>query len=232
MITKHNNSSFEKNDSTQINLAIIRDDTMVKRENNKNNQNIKNQKLVDGLLIMRDKLDLAAKFQPCPACKEDIKKLSESLYIKIKSLQKNSEVKKDEFKKLSDLDYINTLTDIAIVVSKLIKPFTKRLKPPALYKKVLEEDREGNAKVKELFLEAKKITEELIKIDKNDRYLSTLYEIIKGDIRAVDFKLNADPVAFYLFDKIIRLGYKTHLLEVTSKIIVRFKNLENRMGNS
>jgi len=202
---------------------------MVKRENNES-QNIKNQKLIDGLLIIHDKLDLAAKFQPCPACKEDIKKLSESIYTKIKSLQKNSEVKKEEFKKLSNLNYINTLTDIAIVVSKLIKPFTKRLKPPTVYKIVLEEDRKGNAKVKELFLEAKKITEELIKIDKNDRYLSTLYEIIEGDLRALNFKLNADPVAFYLFDKIIRLGYKTHLLEVTSKIIVMFKNLENRMS--
>jgi len=203
---------------------------MVKRKNSENNQNIKNQKLIDGLLIMRNKLDLAAKFQPCPGCKEDIEKLSESVYTKIKSLQRNSELNKEEFKKLSDLDYINALTDIAIVVSKLIKPFTKRLKPPAVYEKVLEEDREGNAKVKELFLEAKKIAEELIKIDKNDRYLSTLYEIIKGDIRAVDFKLNADPVAFYLFDKAIRIGYKTHLLEVAGKIIVMSKNLENRMG--
>ena len=201
---------------------------MVKRKNNKNNQNIKNQKLIDGLLIMRDKLDLAAKFQPCPGCKEDIEKLSESLYTKIKSLQRNSELTKDDFKKLSDLDYINTLTDIAIVVSKLIKPFTKRLKPPAVYEKVLEEDREGNAKVKELFLEAKKIAEELIKIDKNDRYLSTLYEIIEGDLRALNFKLNADPVAFYLFDKIIRLGYKTHLLAAASKIIVKFKNVEKQ----
>jgi len=203
---------------------------MVKRKNKENSQNIKNQKLINGLLIMRDKLDLAAKFQPCPGCKEDIEKLSESVYTKIKSLQRNSELTKDDFKKLSDLDYINALTDIAIVVSKLIKPFTKRLKPPAVYEKVLEEDREGNAKVKELFLEAKKIAEELIKIDKNDRYLPTLYEIIKGDIRAVDFKLNADPLAFYLFDKAIRIGYKTHLLEVTGKIIVMSKNLENRMG--
>ena len=203
---------------------------MVKRKNSENNQNIKNQKLIDGLLIMRNKLDLAAKFQPCPGCKEDIEKLSESVYTKIKSLQRNSELNKEEFKKLSDLDYINALTDIAIVVSKLIKPFTKRLKPPKVYEKVLEEDREGNAKVKELLLEAKKITEELIKIDKNDIYLFTLYGIIKSGIRAVDFKLNADPVAFYLFDKAIRIGYKTHLLEVTSKIIVISKNLENRMG--
>ena len=191
---------------------------------------MKNQKLIDGLLIMRDKLDLAAKFQPCPACKEDIKKLSESLYTRVKSLQRNSELKKEDFKKLNDLDYINTLTDIAIVVAKIIKPFTKRLNPPEVYEKVLREDMEGNAKVKELFLEAKKIAEELIKIDKNDRYLSTLYEIIKGDIRALDFKLNADPVAFYLFDKAIRIGYKTHLLEVAGKIIVMSKNLENRMG--
>ena len=203
---------------------------MVKRKNKENNQNIKNQKLINGLLIIRDKLDLAAKFQPCPACKEDIEKLSESVSTKIKSLQRNSELNKEEFKKLGDLDYINTLADIAIVVSKLIKPFTKRLKPPKVYEKVLEEDREGNAKVKELLLEAKKITEELIKIDKNDIYLFTLYGIIKSGIRAVDFKLNADPVAFYLFDKAIRIGYKTHLLEVTSKIIVISKNLENRMG--
>ena len=200
---------------------------MVKRENNES-QNIKNQKLIDGLLIIHDKLDLAAKFQPCPACKEDIKKLSESIYTKIKSLQKNSEVKKEEFKKLSNLNYINTLTDIAIVVSKLIKPFTKRLKPPKIYEKVLEEDREGNAKVKELLLETKEIAEELIKINKNDSYLRTLYEIVEGDIRAVDFKLNADPVAFYLFDKIIRLGYKTHLLAAVSKIIVKFKNVEKQ----
>jgi len=203
---------------------------MVKRKNKENNQNIKNQKLIKGLLIIRDKLDLAAKFQPCPACKEDIEKLSESVSTKIKSLQRNSELNKEEFKKLSDLDYINTLADIAIVISKLIRPFTKRLKPPAVYEKVLEEDRGGNAKVKELFLEAKKIAEELIKIDKNDRYLSTLYEIIKSGIRAVDFKLNADPVAFYLFDKAIRIGYKTHLLEVTGKIIVMSKNFRKAHG--
>jgi len=201
---------------------------MVKRENNENSQNIKNQKLIDGLLIMRGKLDLAAKFQPCPACKDDIRKLSESVYTKIKSLQRNSELKKEEFKKLNDLDYINTLADIAIVVAKIIKPFTKRLKSPKVYEKVLEEDRAGNAKVKELLLEAKEIAEELIKIDKNDSYLRSLYEIVEGDIRAVDFKLNADPVAFYLFDKAIRIGYKTHLLEVASKIIVKFKNVEKQ----
>jgi len=201
---------------------------MTKKEYNKNNQDMKNQKLIDGLLIMHDKLDLAAKFQPCPACKEDIKKLSESLYTKIKSLQKNSEIKKDDFKKLNDLDYINTLTDIAIVVAKIIKPFTKRLKPPKVYEKVLEEDREGNVKVKELLLETKEIAEELIKIDKNDSYLRTLYEIVEGDIRAVDFKLKADPVAFYLFDKVIRIGYKTHLLAAASKIIAKFKNVERQ----
>jgi len=201
---------------------------MVKRENNENNQNIKNQKLIDGLLIMRGKLNLASKFQSCPACKDDIRKLSESVYAKIKSLQRNSELKKEEFKKLNDLDYINTLADIAIVVAKIIKPFTKRLKPPKVYEKVLEEDREGNAKVKELLLETKEIAEELIKIDKNDSYLRSLYEIVEGDIRAVDFKLNADPVAFYLFDKAIRIGYKTHLLEVASKIIVKLKNVEKQ----
>jgi hypothetical protein len=201
---------------------------MTKKEYNKNNQDVKNQKLIDSLLIMRDKLDLAAKFQPCPACKEDIKKLSESVYTKIKSLQRNSELKKEDFKKLNDLDYINTLTDIAIVVAKIIKPFTKRLKPPKVYEKVLEEDREGNAKVKELLLETKEIAEELIKIDKNDNYLRTLYKIVEGDIRAVDFKLNADPVAFYLFDKTIRVGYKTHLLEAASKIIVKFKHVEKQ----
>jgi len=130
--------------------------------------------------------------------------------------------------KLNDLDYINTLADIAIVVAKIIKPFTKRLKSPKVYEKVLEEDRAGNAKVKELLLEAKEIAEELIKIDKNDSYLRSLYEIVEGDIRAVDFKLNADPVAFYLFDKAIRIGYKTHLLEVASKIIVKFKNVEKQ----
>jgi len=201
---------------------------MTKKEYNKNNQDVKNQKLIDSLLIMRDKLDLAAKYQPCPACKEDIRKLSESVYTKIKSQQRNSELKKEDFKKLNDLDYINALTDIAIVVTKIIKPFTKRLKPPKVYEKVLKEDREGNAKVKELLLETKEIAEELIKIDKNDSYLRTLYEIVEGDIRAVDFKLNADPVAFYLFDKTIRIGYKTHLLAAASKIIVKFKHVEKQ----
>ena len=227
-MTKQIDLNFKEKDSAQIDLAIVRDGTMVKKNDNKNNQDMKNQKLIDGLLIMRDKLDLAAKFQPCPACKEDIRKLSESVYTKIKSLQRNSELNKEDFKKLKDLDYINTLTDIAIVVAKIIKPFTKRLKPPKVYEKVLEEDKEGNAKVKELLLEAKKITNELIKIDKKDKYLSTLHEIIEGDLRAVDFKLNADPVAFYLFDKTIRIGYKTHLLAAASKIIVKFKHVEKQ----
>jgi len=31
---RQNNTSFEKNDDAQVNLAIIREDTMVKRENN------------------------------------------------------------------------------------------------------------------------------------------------------------------------------------------------------
>jgi hypothetical protein len=202
---------------------------MANRKNNKNRKHVEGKKLIEDLLIVRNKLKLAAKFQPCPPCKEDLEMLSESVYKKIEALRKNSDLNKNEFKKLSDLDYINTMRGIAIVVSKIIKPFTKRLKPPKLYEKTLKEDRKGNAKVKELLLEAKKIVEELINMDKDDKYLSILYKMIESDIKAVDFKLNADPLAFYLFDRALRIGYKTHLLDATGKIIVTFKNLKNRM---
>ena len=130
----------------------------------------------------------------------------------------------DTIKSLKEVDYINELTDIAIGFSKFIKPFTRISKVPEVYEKVLHDDMEANKKVKEYLLKASELTREFEGTDKQFKIVS---DVLKAFIRATEFKLSVDSYTFYLFDKTIKLGYKTHIISTTSKVIVFIKGIVN-----
>ena len=169
-------------------------------------------------------LEEAAKVQPCPACKQDIEQLKRFIDAKADAVKSDSKLNKEEIRALKEVDFVNELTDIAIVVSKIIKPFTMTRKVPESYEKTLNNDMEGNRKVKVYLLEAAKKIKEL-KL-KNKHYM-LISDIINSFIRVIEFKLSTDPLTFYLFDRTIRIGYKTHVLSATSKTIVTIKGIIN-----
>ena len=169
-------------------------------------------------------LEEAAKLNPCPACKYDITQLARFVSAKKTSIQKRSVIDKEITKSLKEVDYINELADIAIIISKLIRPFTRISKIPEKYEKVLHDDMEANKKVKEHLMKANALTKELAGEDKQFKRISGVLEAF---IRATEFKLSIDTYSFYLFDMTIKLGYKTHMLSVASKIIIGVKGILN-----
>ncbi len=179
----------------------------------------KNVKILTELKL---ELDEAAKINPCPGCKHDTELLAKFISAKLDSARSGSSMDRETIKSLKEVDYINELTDIAIAFSKFIKPFTRISKVPEVYEKVLHEDMEANKKVKEHLLKASELTKELEGTDKQFKIVS---DVLNAFIRATDFKLSVDPYTFYLFDRTIKLGYKTHLLSATSKVIVGIKGI-------
>ncbi len=181
-------------------------------------------KKIDTLSKIKGGLDEAARIQPCPGCKHDIEQLSKFMEGKIESIKTGASVNNSAKKALKEVDSINELTDMAIVIAKIIKPFTRVSKVPEVYVKVLNDDLEANRKVKIILLETNEMIKELKDTDKE---LCLASDIMDSFIGAVDFKLSIDPVTFYLFDRTIKLGYKTHLLRATSKAIVGVKGIIN-----
>jgi hypothetical protein len=179
-------------------------------------------KNVKALAELKLELDEAAKINPCPGCKHDTEQLAKFISAKLDSARSGSSMDREMIKSLREVDYINELTDIAIGFSKFIKPFTRISKVPEVYEKVLHDDMEANKKVKEHLLKASELTKEFEGTDKQFKIVS---DVLKAFIRATDFKLSVDPYTFYLFDRTIKLGYKTHLLSATSKVIVGIKGI-------
>lgn len=177
--------------------------------------------LIKNLSMLKEELDKAAKIQPCPGCKHDIEQLSKFINTQITGHDTN--YSKEDMKTLKEVDYINELTNLGITLSKFIDPLARNLhiKVPDIYEKVLKEDLEANKQVKVYLTNAKNINEELNRT-KNYKLIS---EILTSFIRATDFKLSIDPFTFYIFDKTIRFGYKTHLLSATGKAIVSIKGI-------
>ncbi len=177
-------------------------------------------------ILMDIKLELneAARSNPCPGCKYDTKLLAKFVSIKLNSMKNGSSINKNKIKFLKEVDYINELTDIAIFFSKLIKPITITKKIPEVYKNTLRDDRESNKRVRTHLLKAKKL---VISLNNKDKHFIIILEVLNAFIRATEFKLSVDPYTFYIFDKIIRIGYKTHLLSASSKIIVGTKRIMN-----
>ena len=173
------------------------------------------------LAQIEPELRAAAKTSPCPACKEDIEKLAQ--YIRDRK-----EGHTGITNSLRELDFINELTDIAIAVAKFIRPFTKISKVPELYEKTLHDDLESNKEMRKHLLTARAFAEEFTNVP----HLEVIKDILNGFIRATEFKLSCDPYMFYLFDRVIRLGYKTHLLSATSRVIVWTKSLVDPLRHS
>ncbi len=182
----------------------------------------KSDKNVKVLTELKHELDEAAKINPCPGCKHDTEQLAKFISAKLDSVRSGSVMDKDTTKSLKEVDYINELTDMAITFSKFIKPFTRISKVPEVYKKVLHDDMEANKKVKEHLLKASELTKKLEGTNKQFKIVS---DVLMAFTRATEFKLSVDPYTFYLFDRTIKLGYKTHILSATSKVIVGIKGI-------
>ncbi|MEM3781680.1 MAG: hypothetical protein QXT43_01815 [Candidatus Micrarchaeaceae archaeon] len=173
---------------------------------------------------LKSALDEAAKYNPCPACKYDTEQLSKFISIKIESIKTGRAVTKEDIKPLKEVDYLGIVEDMAIVISKLIRPFTRISKVPDVYRKVLEEDMEGNRKSLNYLINARKIAD---KIKEKDKQLNLVVEIIDSFVRALNFKLSIDEYSFYIFDRVIKFGYRTHLLSATGKVIVGLRELRD-----
>lgn len=199
---------------TNINIRKTEADERMRVENNL-------EKTVKTLTELKLEIDKAAKINPCPGCKHDTEQLAKFISAKLDSVRSGSDMSSNTIGYLKEVDYINELTGIAITFSKFIKPFTRVSKVPEVYEKVINEDMEANKKVKEHLLKALELNKEL----ENNMQLKTVSEVLKAFIRATEFKLSVDPYTFYLFDRIIRLGYKTHILSTTGKVIVGIKGM-------
>ena len=217
-MNKRNNKTISSiNRVTDVNIRK----TMINKNMKVNNNTNKDVKIITKLKL---ELDEAAHNSPCPGCKHDIEQLAKFISAKLDSIEKRSNIDKETTNALREVDYINELTDIAILFSKFIKPFTRISKVPDVYKEVLQKDIKANKNVKEHLLKANKLTMGLVDTDMQFKMVS---EVLKAFIRATEFKLNVDPYTFYLFDKTIKLGYKTRLLSITSKVVVGIKRIVN-----
>ncbi len=148
--------------------------------------------------------------QPCPACKEDMQKLA--LFLDGKLLRRD----------LDQINYINEATKIASFITNLTAPIINRLNitPPEVYKKVLSEDLPKN---REVLANLKRFGELYYNSDKGTYKL--ISEINDSWIKVTEFKLSLHPKTFYLFDKIVRLGWKTKTLAVLASLIVYTKRV-------
>ena len=109
-------------------------------------------------------------------------------------------------------------------ITKIIRPLTRKMNAPEIYREVLNEDLEGNRTVRKHLLEAEKL---MGRLDRKDKDYKLMHDILDSFIKVTEFKLSIDPLTFYIFDKTVRFGYKTHLLSVSSKMIVGIKELVN-----
>ncbi|MDE1828337.1 MAG: hypothetical protein KGH71_05495 [Candidatus Micrarchaeota archaeon] len=171
---------------------------------------------------MRD-LELASKFikkasdiQPCHICKADLKILSEFVKKKV-------EGKSPSLKRLKKIDYVNEITNLAILSTSIVTPLVRMvgIKAPELYEKILSDNMAANRQVKVFLVRARKEFDAAL--IEGDQDYAKVAEIIDSFIYATSFKVGLDPQLFYAYDKIIRFGYKTHLLQIASKIITGMK---------
>lgn len=174
------------------------------------------------LLKAKAQLDKATKIQPCPACRHDMEQLSLFLEEKIKSEVNSSTTNEKALKILKNLGYIKELTGFGILIAKFLQPFANlSLFPlPEAYVHVLADNIKANKQIRVYLLNAAKA---ISKAKDQGEQLTEVQNILKYFIRATDFKLNATPQTFYLFDRMIRFGYKTGILSALGKIITGTK---------
>jgi hypothetical protein len=168
------------------------------------------------LITLHEELNLAAKYQPCPACNSDIRILSEV----VRKVADNNFDKNDDIK-LRELSYINEVGTIGMTISPMFVMFLRKV--PKDIEKVVLEDREGNEKSLVHLIRGKS---SLSTLDNNSKPIRKISKILDTFITLTDFKLSITPLQFYAFDKAIRFGYKTHMIPAAAKIISAIKLLE------
>lgn len=176
---------------------------------------------------VRTLLGEATKIQPCPGCKHDMQIFCAFLDEKTRAVDSGAErVSREERKKLYDIDFINEVTNIGIFMTKASRPFLPLLSlvPPEVYTKTLNNDMPANREVRKLLAEARG---ELSVLAKCDIEYKRALDLVDSFIKAVDFKLGIDPVQFYVFDKLVRFGYKTHMLGLVGRGITSAKRALN-----
>jgi len=172
------------------------------------------------LLKAKKELDEATKIQPCPACKHDMEQLSLFLNEKIKFGIDSSKMNEKTVKILKSIGCVKELTTLGILIARLLSPFVNLRAVPATYISILEDNVKTNRRIRIHLLNAMKT---ISKINSRDEQLGEVQNILKYFIKATDFKINASPQTFYMFDRIIRFGYQTGFLTILSKIITGTK---------
>ena len=172
----------------------------------------------------REELRSATRIQPCPACKQDMEQLEIFLNYKIRSVKSRSIVDEKADKALHELNYTNELIHIGILAARLLGPVAKLglLSVPPAYKKVLDKDREANKIIRKHLLIAKLIVS---KLDATDGQYKIMSKILDSFMRAVEFKLSVDQFTFFMFDKMVRFFYRTHIVSFAGKAIVGAKDV-------
>lgn len=176
------------------------------------------------LAEIKGELDVAARMQPCPACKHDMEQLSLFLELKISSIKNRSAMNAKTARIVKELNYINELSNLGIFLSKVLKPIIKlgAFHVPTKYKAVLNNNRKANVQIREHLLCAKLMA---TKLKGKDIHYADVSKVLESFIKATEFKLNADSETFFLFDKLIRFGYRAHLLGFAGKAITGAKGV-------
>ncbi len=172
----------------------------------------------------RKELRSATRIQPCPACKHDMEQFEIFLDYKIRSVKSHSLIDEKAGKMLHELDYINELIRMGTLAARLLRPLTKLglLSVPPAYKEVLDKDRVANKIIREHLLIAKLMVS---KLDAAAEQYKIMSRILDSFIRATEFKLSADQSTFFMFDKMIRFFYRTHIFGLAGKTIVGAKDV-------
>ncbi len=74
---------------------------------------------------------------------------------------------------------------MAMLIAKIMKPFTKNIKVSELYEKCLKDDLKGNKKVKEHLLIVFELVKELKRTDK--QYI-LIFDIVNSFVRVTNFR--------------------------------------------
>jgi hypothetical protein len=171
-------------------------------------------------------LKAAERHQPCPACKHDIRLLNKFVLSKLASIETDSDLTKKERKTLEAVDFINEMTNAGIAVAKRVSPLTRKIAVPSIYGVVLLKERQANEDTKKDLVSAFELISQLNQSERDYKHIA---DVLSSFIKAVNFKLSIDPTLFYVFDKVIRLGYKTKILNITGYTIIMFKKLKRSL---
>ena len=185
--------------------------------------NKKVSELLDGI---SKEFTKATEAQPCPGCKYDMDQINKFITEKTEALKNKGKVSDKTRETLRDVAYINEFTNLGIFLTKILDPLTNIVKvtAPEMYKKVMEEDREGNIAVRKHLRKALKLANELVTLS-SDHDFTNLRDIIKYSLNATEFKLSIDPVEFFVFDKVIKFGHKTRILQLAGRGIMLLKGI-------